>query len=118
MIALFKEIVEIMHNDYAGCFDKRGCDQPERFIEQLSKLQENDELTKEAFAATVKDYLLDFNDKHILFLHPDVKQSSLSYCGFQVRRYEDKLYVTTVDHDDRLHVGEVLQASADSLFPS
>ncbi len=107
MLEVFKEIVKTMHNDYAGYVDKKGCDRPDVFVEQLTSLQENGELTDEAFIAIVKDYLLDFNDKHIFFFHPDLQQNTLSYCGFQVRRYEDKLYVTKVDEEQRLELGSV-----------
>lgn len=107
MLHIFKDIVETMHKDYAGCMDKQGCDRPELFTERLQHLQEKGELTNEAFIAIVKEYLLDFNDRHISFSHPDTKQNSLSYCGFQVRRYEDKLYVTKADAEQRLKVGDV-----------
>ena len=117
MITLFKEIVEIMHKDYAGCFDKQGCDRPDFYIEQLKGLQDNGELTNETFVAIVKDYLLDFNDRHILFSHPEVKQNSLSYAGFQVRRYEDKLYVIKVDDEKRLLVGDVFSSIGGLSIP-
>ena len=44
MEKIFKEIVQIMHNDYAGCKDKQGWDRPEHF---LQKIRENDQLSHE-----------------------------------------------------------------------
>lgn len=61
---IFNEIVHVMNNDYAGRKDKKGCDQPKKY---LRKIEADEHLSKEAFKQIVEDYLLDFNDSHIHF---------------------------------------------------
>ncbi|WP_226675225.1 S41 family peptidase [Mesobacillus jeotgali] len=101
MEAIFKEIVHIMHHDYAGWKDKQGWDRPEYFLGQL----EDDN-----FASVVKEYLRDFNDKHIYFYDPNSEKESSQDRGFKVRRYEDKLYVTEVGSEGRLEKGTAFTA--------
>ena len=99
MEAVFKEIVHIMHHDYAGWKDKEGWDRPEYF---LGKLQDGN------FASVVNEYLLDFRDKHIYFTDVDAERTVAQDRGFKVRRYEDKLYVTEVGAEARLKKGMAL----------
>ena len=40
MEKVFEEIVYIMNNDYAGCKDKEGCDNPEYFLQKIRKLRD------------------------------------------------------------------------------
>ncbi|MCG7346347.1 S41 family peptidase [Sporosarcina sp. ACRSL] len=102
MEKIFTEIVHIMHNDYAGCNDKLGWDRPEYF---LQKLRGNDQLSHEEFKQIVEEYLLDFNDKHIHFIAENVGSEKPKNRGFKVRRFEDHLYVTEVDSEERLKPG-------------
>ncbi|MGN7386463.1 S41 family peptidase [Sporosarcina sp. SAFN-015] len=102
MEKIFKEIVDIMHNDYAGCQDKQGCDRPEHFLRMIKG---NDQLTKKEFKGIVEDYLLDFNDQHIHFVMESEGSETLKNRGFKVRRYEERLYVTEVDSEERLRPG-------------
>jgi len=99
---IFKEIVEIMHNDYAGCKDKQGCDRPEHFLEMIKG---NDQLSNTEFKEIVEEYLLDFNDKHIHFIMENAESEKVKNRGFKVRRYEDRLYITEVDSEERLEPG-------------
>lgn len=59
---VFKEIVDVMRNDYAGCIDKKGWDHPERYTNQI-----NEQTNRKDFVQLVKDYLLDYHDKHLFF---------------------------------------------------
>lgn len=102
MEKIFNEIVHIMHHDYAGCNDKKGCDRPAYFI---NKIKENPSLSKIEFQEIVKDYLLDFNDSHIHFALKNGSDEEQKSRGFRVRRYEDRLYVTEVDSEKRVKVG-------------
>lgn len=102
---IFKEVVHIMHNDYAGCMDKSGWDQPDYFSRKIKNLKEQSLLTKELFTEIVNDYLVDFNDKHIFFKCLDSQSKKMKNRGFQVRRYEDRLYVSDVEQDSRLKKG-------------
>ncbi|WP_339253441.1 S41 family peptidase [Sporosarcina sp. FSL W8-0480] len=102
METIFKEIIQIMHNDYAGCKDKEGWDRPEYFIR---KIRENRRLSHKEFKQIVEEYLLDFNDNHIHFIMEDAEDEKQKSRGFKVRRYEDRLYVTEVETEDRLELG-------------
>ncbi|GEN84796.1 hypothetical protein SLU01_31080 [Sporosarcina luteola] len=102
MEKMFKDIIDIMHNDYAGFEDKRGWDRPELF---LQRIMENDQLTKKQFKEIVDEYLLDFNDRHIHFIMEDTEEEKAQNRGFKVRRYEDSLFVTEADAEKRLKPG-------------
>ena len=102
MEAIFKEIVQIMYNDYAGYKDKLGWDRPEYFIE---KIRGNVQLSHEAFKQIIDEYLLDFNDRHIHFVAKNTGSEQAKNRGFKVRRFEDRLYVTEIDSEDRLEPG-------------
>lgn len=105
MISIFNEIVHIMHNDYAGCFDKKGLDNPEGTLEKLRIAEKQNKLTYETFADIVKDYLLDFKDHHIHFHYVKANKKAVKTCGFSVRRYKEKLYITEVHRDLPLKPG-------------
>ncbi|GAM13135.1 S41 family peptidase [Mesobacillus selenatarsenatis] len=96
MEAIFKEIVHIMHHDYAGWKDKQEWDRPDYFLGKLKDAN---------FADVVKEYLLDFRDKHIYFTDLKTEREVAQDRGFKVRRYEDKLYVTEVGSETRLVKG-------------
>ncbi|MFD1927694.1 S41 family peptidase [Sporosarcina siberiensis] len=102
MEKVFEDIVYIMNHDYAGWEDKKGCDNPEYF---LQKIRDEKQLSKEVFKEIVEDYLLDFNDQHIFFKIADSQAEKEKVRGFRVRRFEDRLYVTDVDSEKRLKPG-------------
>ncbi|WLR57469.1 hypothetical protein LC048_11795 [Mesobacillus subterraneus] len=93
MEAIFKEIIHIMHNDYAGWKDKKGLDRPDYYLGKLKDAN---------FADVVKEYLLDFRDKHIYFTDVNAERTVDQDRGFKVRRYENRLYVTEVGAESRL----------------
>jgi hypothetical protein len=99
---IFKEIVHIMNNDYAGWKDKKGCDRPEYYIR---KIKDNPSLTNAEFEDIVDDYLLDFNDRHIYFVAKNEGSEKAKSRGFQVRRFENGLYVTEVDSEKQVEPG-------------
>ncbi|ESU33238.1 hypothetical protein G3A_07255 [Bacillus sp. 17376] len=96
MEVIFKEIVNIMHRDYAGWKDKQGWDRPDYFLGKLKDA---------TFADVVKEYLQDFRDKHIYFTDLNAERNVDQDRGFKVRRYEDKLYVTELTSETRLRKG-------------
>ena len=102
---IFKEILDIMHKDYAGFNDKYGWDNPEEYLGKIQLLKENNELTRERFVDIVKDYLLDFNDRHIHFYDNCLMNTKVFDRGFRVRRYRESLYVTQVNKELDLQTG-------------
>ncbi|MYL44986.1 hypothetical protein GLV94_04975 [Virgibacillus halodenitrificans] len=107
-VSIFNEIVRIMHEDYAGCLDKAGQDRPDLFrkrILELDKTGINDQL----FIEIVKDYLLDFQNRHMHFGKAGAAASKLN-AGFQVRRFRESLVVTRCDMENRLVPGDEIIA--------
>lgn len=102
MEAIFKEIVHIMHHDYAGWKDKAGWDDPAHF---LNKLKDAEPLNNESFELMVKEYLLDFNDRHIFFKNIRAAEKETGYRGFKVRRFEDRLYITEAKEEQQVKKG-------------
>lgn len=106
MEIIFKEIVHIMHHDYAGFKDKNGWDNPDGFFRKILQLTQSNQLTRENFTRIIKDYLLDFNDQHIYFYDKsDIENDKSLDIGFHVRRYKEYLYVTQVGSEKRLTKG-------------
>lgn len=104
LLRVFDEIVEIIHNDYAGLIEKKGWDKPEIYKEKLIQLENNNALNREIFQELVKDYLLDLKDKHVALINKSETKPIMSN-GFKVRRFEDKLYITEVKEENKLNKG-------------
>lgn len=97
-----------MHNDYAGCKDKLGWDNPQAYEDRIEILEHNGELDAALFVQIVEDYLLDFKDPHIFFNISNSSDEKQYENGFKVRRYENKLYITSVDKEKQLNPGEAI----------
>ncbi|MCM3399181.1 S41 family peptidase [Oceanobacillus profundus] len=93
---IFKDIQEIMSNDYAGHIDKINVNYP-----GLYKI--TNDTDDHTFEETIQDYLLDFQDGHLWFAS---KNKTLPNRGFSVRRYEDALYVTEAPQENRIVIGD------------
>ncbi|MGV3466541.1 MAG: S41 family peptidase [Heyndrickxia sp.] len=104
-IKIFNEIMEITHHDYAGWDEKRGWDRPEIFLEEMTRLDEKEELTPQKFVEIVSEYLISFQDRHMYFLLEGSESAKVSTCGFRVRRYEDALYITETVEEKRISKG-------------
>ena len=65
------------------------------------------------FLKAVQRYLYAFNDGHLNFTSSTV---TLPYRGFQVRRFENALYVTKVTGEERLQVGDKIIAINDEAI--
>ncbi|QHE52772.1 S41 family peptidase [Pontibacillus sp. HMF3514] len=94
---VFNEIVDIMHNDYAGCEDKADWDQPDFYLGQIKDIDDN------KFVDLVQEYLLDFKDLHTGFDYINKPKKDI---GFTVRRFEDHLYITSIKKEERLKMGD------------
>jgi hypothetical protein len=102
MESIFKEIVHIMHHDYAGWKDKAGWDDPAYY---LKKLKDSEPLNNEDFTQLVKEYLLDYKEQHIIFKNLRATANKSGNRGFKVRRFEDRLYVTETTGEQCLKKG-------------
>ncbi|MBM7613749.1 S41 family peptidase [Alkaliphilus hydrothermalis] len=96
---IFNEIVELMHNDYAGKDEKVGWDKPELFRSRIIELMDSNQLNDEDFYYLVDDYLSGFKDGHLIWI---ANGGAMKNCGFLVRRYDNKLYVVDVSLDQTI----------------
>lgn len=103
---IFREIVDIMHHDYAGILDKKGWDHPKDYERKIKRLEREKALNPTLFTEIVNDYLLDFKDPHIYFKLKATETNKEYDTGFTVRRFENRLYVTDVTKEERLNVGD------------
>ncbi|WP_430787559.1 S41 family peptidase [Virgibacillus flavescens] len=100
---IFDEVVDILHNDYAGCLDKKGWDFPGFYRDQI-KLK--NDINDAEFVKIVQDYLLDFKDLHMNFKQAHANERV--DVGFSVRRYNDLLYITASGIEKRVEPGEAI----------
>jgi len=103
---IFQDIVDIISNDYAGFLDKKHINCPDNY-------RITDEMDEVEFVQTVQSYLLDFKDGHLIFTK---KNNTIPFKGFKVRRYQNALYVTEIQGEQRLQVGdEIIALNKDSI---
>ncbi|MDQ0160801.1 S41 family peptidase [Alkalibacillus salilacus] len=105
---IFQDVIEIMHHDYAGCKDKRSWDNPQMFKQKINELDQKGELDDHLFAEIVEDYLLDFQDPHMFFNVIKANGQKSIDNGFKVRRFGDKLFVTSVLKKEKLNRGDAI----------
>ncbi|MDA1524958.1 S41 family peptidase [Bacillus cereus] len=113
---IFKEVISITHHDYSGCIDKKGWDDPTTYLQTIEKLEKQGELTPVQFTEIVHDYLLDFKDNHMFFKMLSNNQP-LNGVGFQVKRYEDRLYITSPPQEIRVKKGQSILALDNMKVP-
>mgnify|MGYP003501171557 CR=1 FL=1 len=63
--SIFKEIITIIENDYAGAIDKKSWANAEDYLQEIIALESKNELTDELFDSIVTRYLLNFDDNHL-----------------------------------------------------
>lgn len=107
---IFDEVVSILHKDYAGCLDKKGCDNPDFYRNEIKKISKQENKNDDKFVDIVQDYLLDFKDLHMGFKYNDKLKQNTFDVGFTVRRYKDSLYVLSNGKEDRVKPGYAITA--------
>ncbi|PFQ48569.1 peptidase [Bacillus cereus] len=113
---IFKEVVSITHHDYSGCIDKKEWDDPTTYLQTIEKLEKQGDLPPVQFTEIVRDYLLDFKDNHMFFKMFSNDQP-LNSVGFQVKRYEDHLYITSNSQENRVKKGQTIVALDNMKVP-
>jgi len=114
---IFQEIVSICRHDYSGCEDKKGWDNPGVYAKAIQVLEEKNELTPAKFAEIVQDYLLDFKDHHMFFKLITNEAQKQYDVGFKVKRYEDRLYITSVGEEKRVKKGHAIISLENKSIP-
>lgn len=97
---IFRDIVDILTNDYAGFSEKRIVNRPNSYVI-------TDDMDEIKFVQTIQSYLLDFKDSHLSFT---MKNNTIPFKGFKVRRYQNALYVTEIQGEQRLQIGDAIIA--------
>ncbi|TFD99657.1 S41 family peptidase [Jeotgalibacillus sp. R-1-5s-1] len=113
---MFEEVVRVMHRDYSGFLDKQGWDQPDRFKAEIDALDPADPESRSEFVRLVKDYLLDFRDRHVSFSAADQQGTRSEWPGFRVRRHQAFLYITESE-DTRFNRGDKIIALDGKSIP-
>lgn len=109
-LKLFDEIVDIVHNDYSGCNDKKGWDNPAYFREKLEIMIVDNTINNRTFKEVVDDYLCDLKDRHI-FLVAQISGDTQEFSnGFTAYRYENCLYVVKTFQENTLEAGDIILA--------
>lgn len=94
---IFDDVVSIMHNDSSTCKDKQGGD------ESHFRAQITDDMDDEKFLFVMRSYLATFGlTGHLAFYRKEGRGSM----GFEVRRYQDALYVDDIAENSLLRVGD------------
>ena len=104
-LRLFNQLVTVMQQDYAGKVEKEGHDDPSSFRILIETGMQDNTLDDLAFHALVFDYLLAFDDLHILWRYRGPEPRSL---GFKTRRWRESLHVVRKTHPEGLDVGTVI----------
>src|SRR5699024_3888386 len=102
---IFKEIVDIVHHDYAGYDEKRGWDDPAHYLEEIERLISSQQITPQVFTNLVSEYLMAFQDRHMYFNLKRSDDVKVGTRGFRTRRYGDALYVVETCEEDRFSDG-------------
>lgn len=102
---IFKEIVDILHHDYAGYQEKTGWDEPAYYIERIEQLMTEDAMTPFIFSNVVNDYLMAFQDQHMSFSFNGSDDVKAKYRGFRTRRCDEVLIVIETVEENRFPVG-------------
>lgn len=96
-LEIFDDVVSIMQNDSSTCKDKQGGD-VSYFRAQIA-----DDMDDEKFLFVMRSYLATFGlTGHLVFYRTEGRGSM----SFEVRRYQDALYVDDVAENSLLRVGD------------
>lgn len=94
---IFDDVVSIMQNDSSTCKDKQGGDL------SYFRAQIADDMDDEKFLFVMRSYLATFGlTGHLVFYRTEGRGSM----SFEVRRYQDVLYVDDVAENSLLRVGD------------
>lgn len=96
MREIFIEIIQIMKNDYSGWQDKLGWDDPDTFLREVEELEKKGDLSQEEFTRIVLNYLLDFNDGHILFKNYPLLPYLMPEEGVELKDSDEELYLVVL----------------------
>ena len=107
---LFREIVEILRQDWAGAPLAGELLDPRYYNQAVGQAWHDGKLDELLFLRYINQMLACTGDRHLRFtMRPDRDYKPWS-CGFFTRRYEDSLYVTALRCETRLEPGDRITA--------
>ena len=113
---IFKDVVATIQKDYAGFEEKWEQHDPIYFSMACQEAQEKGKLNDLAFLRLMNEYLVTMQDRNLQFRMKDSKTYQASTCGFDVRSFDGKLYVTGVDQENRVQPGDQVTV-LDTMLP-
>ncbi len=103
--SIFKEIITIIENDYAGAIEKKSWANAEDYLQEIIAFESKNELTDDLFDSIVTRYLLNFDDNHLYFITKNTKTFEDLYCGFSAKRWNNSLYISSINDETALPLG-------------
>ena len=105
---LFKEITSIIENDYAGYEEKKEKHHPRFYVHAVGQAYKDRRLNELLFLQYMSQYLITLQDYHLHLQLNDSETYTSGTLGFMTRRVDEYLYVTEVNEEERLQVGDVI----------
>ncbi len=106
----YKEITTILENDYALHQKREKYFAPKHYLYAVAKAYKEQTLNDYLFYEYMTQYLADIRDHNLHFQYLEQEDYVPGTIGFETRHINDVLYVTKVNEETRLHVGDKILA--------
>ena len=113
---IFRDIVASITQDYAGFDEKQARHDAFYFSMACQEAEEKGQMNDLVFLRMMNEYLVTLQDRNLQFRLKDGASYQAGTCGFDVRSFGGKLYVTRVDQEKRLIPGDQI-AVLDGALP-
>ncbi len=116
---IFRDIVATILKDYAGFDEKQARHDSLTFSIACQEAEEKGQMNDLVFLRMMNEYLVTLQDRNLQLRMKDSASYQAGTCGFDVRSFGGKLYVTRVDQETRLMPGDqvvVLDATLPELL--
>lgn len=105
---IFGDMVGNVMQDYAGFKEKEARHDFDTISAACRMAQENGQLNDLIFMQLMNQYLVMMQDRNLKFRLRDGEGYQASTCGFDVRSYQGRLYVSRVNEETRVRPGDQL----------
>lgn len=105
---IFQDIVSNVLRDYAGFDEKKARHNSFYFSTACAAAEQKGQLNDLTFLRLMNQYLVTLQDRNLQFRLSDSNTYRAGNCGFDVRSYQGRLYVTRTGKETRLHPGDQL----------
>lgn len=113
---LFRQIVRIIKEDYAGYEEVQHRHDPRPYVNQIGTAFMKHELTEDLFYRWINQYLAETQDRNLRFYRRPTPEAQPFTNGFYTRRLADRLIVSEVQEETRLQPGdEIIEINAHPL---